>query len=137
MPLYLTIYPFIRSVLLSSVYTKHFSVFSLARNASILLVPGRKVCIGGTAMSSKSSVSTAASRWIRRFPLILNVSVEPGRVIGSVPDDLIASVGQAYPVLPLHGVSIAAFLLFVVVTADSISHRVVEIVRCGLRSTEM
>jgi len=88
-------------------------------------------------MSSKSSVSTAASRWIRWFSLILNVSVVPGRVIGSVPDDLIASVGQAYSVLALHGVSIAAFLLFVVVTADSISHRVVEIVRCGLRNTKM
>lgn len=88
-------------------------------------------------MSTKSSVSTAASRRIRRFSLILNVSVEPGRVIGSVPDDLIASVGQAYSVLALHGVSITAFLLFVVVTADSISHRVVEIVRCGLRNTEL
>lgn len=88
-------------------------------------------------MSSKSSVSTATSRWIRRFSLILNVSVEPSRVIRPVPDDLIASVGQEDSVLALHGVSIAAFLLFVVVTAGSISHRVVEIVRCGLRNTEM
>jgi hypothetical protein len=34
-------------------------------------------------------------------------------------------------------VSIAAFLLFVVVTADSIYHLVVEIVRYGLRNTEI
>jgi hypothetical protein len=34
-------------------------------------------------------------------------------------------------------VSIAAFLLFVVVTADSISHSILEIVRCGLRNTKI
>jgi hypothetical protein len=88
------------------------------------------------SMATKATVTTATSRWIGRFSFILNVGVEACSVVSPVPDDLVAAVREQHTVFTLHRAPVAALLLLVVVTTSGISHRVLEVVWCGLYGTK-
>lgn len=80
-------------------------------------------------------VPVPASTTVRELGLtfVLNVRVVPVRIIGGVSNDLGPRIGKKDSVLSSNGVSVAAFLLTVVIAAGLVPDFVLEAVRLRLK----